>query len=272
MTTRRPAARGWLRRVRSTARRGALLGLDAAYTVRGVPREADAQPGFTVLLLHNTPPPLLRRLLDFVDRRPGRILGFADATATLTGGGPSAPGVALTFDDGFASNMAAARALASRGVSACFYLPTDVIGLDDDAVDRFFRRPQAEGAMTWDDVEELRTLGHVVGSHCKQHLPLADMSLAAAEDQVKGSVDVLRDRLGEVGHFAWPFGALSHAPVEAVRGWCREIDVLPASGVRGRNTPELLQRRGYLSRDAVDLRWLAADYRVFTSRSHRRLV
>ena len=101
--------------------------------------------------------------------------------------------------------------LADHGISACFYVPTDVVGLDQPAVDRFFRRPQVEGVMTWDHLGGLVDAGHIVGSHCKQHLPLIDVSHDEGEEQIKGSVEVLRERLGVAEHFAWPFGALAYA-------------------------------------------------------------
>lgn len=258
-------------RLRGTARRAALLGLRGRYRATGVSRRAAQQPGVTVLLLHYTPPDQLARLTRFVDANRDLVVGFREAMDLLSQGRADRPMVTLSFDDGFRSNLDAARALADRGLDGCFYVPTDVIGADQAETDRFFRRPQPEGVMSWDDVEGLAAAGHEVGSHCRQHVPMSGLTTAEAEDQVKGSVQVLRDRLGSARHFAWPFGGLHHAPVEDVVRWCGEIGVLPASGVRGRNTPALLARRRYLSRDAVDLSWLRTDYDVFVSRSFDRL-
>jgi len=258
-------------RLRATARRGALMGLRGRYRLTGVTTRALRQPGVTVLLLHYTPPDQLARLMGFVDEQREHLVGFREAMDLLERCEVDRPLVTLTFDDGFRSNLAAARALSERGLDACFYVPTDVVGASQDETDRFFRRPQPEGVMTWTEVEGLVEAGHEVGSHCRQHVPLSGLSPAAAEDQVKGSVEVLRDRLGTARHFAWPFGGLQHAPVEDVIRWCAEAEVLPASGVRGRNTPTLMSRRGYLSRDAVDLTWVRTDFEVFVSRSFAKL-
>jgi peptidoglycan/xylan/chitin deacetylase (PgdA/CDA1 family) len=247
------------------------MGLRGGYRLRGLTTQALRQPGVTVLLLHYTPPGQLARLMRFVDARREHMVSFQKAMDLVARHEVDRPLIALTFDDGFRSNLAAARALSDRGLGACFYVPTDVVGASQDETDRFFRRPQPEGVMTWAEVEGLVEAGHEVGSHCRQHVPLSGLSPAAAEDQVKGSVEVLRERLGTARHFAWPFGGLKHAPVEEVVRWCAEVDVLPASGVRGRNTPALISRRGYLSRDAVDLNWLGTDYEVFVSRSFSRL-
>lgn len=260
------------RLVRSVGRRAALGGLGLAYTLMGSTRAAMAEPGVTLLLVHNTPPGELSLLLRFVDQHRDVVRGFSEAMGALSSGVVQRPMVALTFDDGFASNLVAARALAERGLDACFYVPTSVVGLPKHESDAFFGRDQDEGVMTWTGLEELRSAAHVVGSHCRRHLALTGMPAAEAEDQIKGSVEVLRERLGETRHFAWPFGSLAHAPVENVLRWCAEIDVVAASGVRGRNTVARYHRRGYLSRDAVDLRWLELDYRVFVTRAHRRLA
>ncbi len=179
--------------------------------------------------------------------------------------------LALSFDDGFRSNLGAAEMLSERDLPGVFYVPTDVIGLDEGAADDFFGRAQTEGVMSWADLETIRTAGHEVGSHCKRHVPMSGLSKAQAEDQLKGSVELLRSRLGSTRHFAWPFGGLQHAPVGDVTMWAEQIGVIAASGVRGRNTPDRLHSSRFLRRDAVDLTWLATDLAVFGERDLRRL-
>ncbi|WP_369293454.1 polysaccharide deacetylase family protein [Nocardioides sp.] len=120
--------------------------------------------------------------------------------------------------------------------------------------------------MTWDDLVDLKQAGHAIGSHCRQHVPLVDFESAQAEDQLKGSVEVLRERLGETRHFAWPFGGLAHAPVQDVVRWSHEVGVVPASGVRGRNVASRFEVSGFLRRDAVEPRWLKTDLCVFAAR------
>lgn len=257
---------------RAVARRATLVSERAIGRATGAVRRAQQAPGLTVLLIHNTLGADAARLERCVERHTERFVSFAHARGATdpTPDRAVGPGqVALSFDDGFASNLDMARRLARLGVAACFYVPTDVIGLDKAASDAFFGRPQAEGVLGWADLEELLRLGHVVGSHSRRHVPLAGLSEAQAEDQVKGSLAVLRDRLGAAGHYAWPLGALRYAPVASVVTWCREAGAVAASGVRGVNTPERYAVEGYLRRDAVDLRWLATDLDVFAVRAHR---
>ncbi len=222
----------------------------------------------TLVLLHNTPPSGVARLERFVVRHRDQIVSYDEAVLRCqTGENRDEPGVlAFSFDDGFRSNLEAGRMLADQGVAACFFVPTDVVGLKRPDVDRFFGRPQAEGVVTWDDLAWLRNHGHAIGSHCRQHKDLSAMTDAAAEDQVKGSIEVLRTMVGEARHFAWPFGKLINAPVRKVTEWCAEAGASAASGVRGRNTTSRLHHDGYLRRDALELRWLETDLRVFRGR------
>lgn len=264
-------AQGPLKKLRRFVRRGMLVGTRAGYAVSGRAGVSAAEPGLTVLLLHNTFPDDVRRLARYIDGQRDLFTSFDKGVRSVQDGTLDRPTLALSFDDGFRSNMRAAAMLDERGISAIFYVPTDVIGTGKAASDAFFRRPQAEGVMSWADLETLRDRGHLVGSHCRQHLPLVSFSEAAAEDQLKGSVEALRERLGPTHHFAWPFGGLSHAPVTKVVRWSAEIGVVPASGIRGRNLSHRLELAGFLRRDAVDPRWIATDLDVFGVRDLKRL-
>lgn len=253
-----------VRRIRQTARRAALLGTTAGHRMGGrTSRMWQVPDRVGLLLLHNTLGSDADSLVTYVERHRDRFTDFEDVEE-LAGRGRSQ--LALTFDDGFRSNVDVARRLHALDLQACFYVPTDVIGADQDEVDAFFGRPQLEGVVTWEDLEEIRALGHIVGSHCRQHHALSDQPDAQAEDQVKGSLEQLQLRLGRADHFAWPFGSLRHADPTKVVRWCTEVGARAASGVRGFNTTTRLEAEGYLRRDAVDLRWVAVDVDAFLGR------
>lgn len=251
-------------RLRNYSREVALASAYGAIVISGQKKRLEKKPGASILLLHETIGKDALELIDFVKVNREQFVDFRDAIPSLDHTPKSS--IAITFDDGFKSNLAIGRALANMELSACFYVPTDIIGENKSASDEFFRRPQAEGVMSWADLEELASLGHVIGSHCKQHKALSSMSRAEAEDQVMGSIDVLRNKLGRADHFAWPFGSLSHAPVEDVVRWCRDSGAVPASGVRGANTAERYASEGYIRRDAVSLKSIKRDFTVFSSR------
>lgn len=255
-----------VRTLRQGARRTALIGTATGYRLsrRSAQLWDGPRGGLGVLLLHNTIGRHADSLMTYAEKHRDRFTDFT-AIETLSTRSDRAQ-LALTFDDGFRSNLTVARRLAALDLQACFYVPTDVIGMRQSDVDTFFGRPQAEGVVTWDDLEELISLGHVVGSHCRQHRALADQSDAAGEDQVKGSLETLRSRLGQADHFAWPFGSLRHADAAKVVRWCSDVGAVAASGVRGFNTPDRFEAEGYLRRDAVDLRWLGIDVEAFLGR------
>lgn len=247
--------------LRKVVRDPALKFAQTGLAIAGLKNRLRHVPGQYVLLLHNTIGGDADNLIRYIDKNRDLFVDFPrrpTAQAALTH-----RQISLSFDDGFCSNLPVGRALAERGLSAAFYVPTDVVGMSKDASDRFFGRQQAEGVMSWDDLEELRDLGHRIGSHCKRHIPLTKLSTNEAEDQIRASLQVLRDRLGTVEHFAWPFGSLSYAPVEQVVTWCAAENVTAASGVRGSNSAELFASEQYLRRDAVDPSKLARDVEVF---------
>lgn len=246
---------------RNTVRNLALSAVHKGLTASGANSRLQRVQGDYVLLLHNTLGDEGAALLRYVDNNRASFVDFSSPQAQVS----ETPRrrISLSFDDGFHSNLETARELTQRGLSAVFYVPTNVIGMSKTDSDNFFGRPQAEGVMSWKDIEELRSLGHHVGSHCKRHVPLSTLSVAEAEDQVRGSLRVLRDRLGSVEHFAWPFGSLNHAPVNALVEWCTDEGVTAASGVRGANMPERFAAENYLRRDAVSLTNISRDISVF---------
>lgn len=266
----------FLARPKRLVRRGVLLG--SALSAK-TPGRADAiwsTPAVGAFLLHESPPSSTTALLDFIDTHRDHFADFStvEERGSDAKTAPDRLELVLTFDDGLKSNLDIAQSLADRGLSACFYVVTDGIGLSPREADEFFRRrPMAqrsyqvsEPTLDWDDLEQMKDWGHVIGSHCRQHMPLSLMSLPEAEDQVKGSLAVLDKRLGDARHLAWPFGGLQHAPAADVVRWCREVDARAASGVRGLNFTRYGMDEGYLRRDAIDLSWVGSEFLAFFGR------
>jgi peptidoglycan/xylan/chitin deacetylase (PgdA/CDA1 family) len=113
--------------------------------------------------------------------------------------------VAVTFDDCYRDNLAAARVLAEHGLPAAFFVPTAFVGAD-----RSFpwdgRLPPMPN-LTWDDVREMVRLGHEVGSHTVNHVNLGTASLEEARRELCESKAVLERQLGRpVRWLAYPYG------------------------------------------------------------------
>jgi peptidoglycan/xylan/chitin deacetylase (PgdA/CDA1 family) len=124
--------------------------------------------------------------------------------------------VTLSFDDGYASNRRTAELLGERGISACFFVVTDFIGLTDLQEARaFLGQGIDEAAMTWTDVEQLLSTGHEVGSHTLAHRNLASLSPAQQEEAINDAADMLDRRIGGAAHFAWPLGRWFHMDAHA---------------------------------------------------------
>lgn len=89
----------------------------------------------------------------------------------------------LTFDDGGASSLGAARVLDAHGMTGHFLVTTERIG--------------SPGFATEADLRALAAAGHVVGSHSHTHPPdISRLPAAAIRAQWRDSVDRLADVLG----------------------------------------------------------------------------
>ena len=143
--------------------------------------------------------------LRVVAREGRRVSLLADAWAP---GAPAADrrvAVALTFDDGRASDYEVAYpALTAAGAVADFFVNTATIG-----------RP---GYLSWARISEMQRAGLAFHSHGHDHVALLWLSAAALESQLDRSKRMLEDRLGSpVSFLAVPYGLINRRVSEAAR-------------------------------------------------------
>jgi peptidoglycan/xylan/chitin deacetylase (PgdA/CDA1 family) len=113
-------------------------------------------------------------------------------------GWPRSRSVLLTFDDGTSDHRRAAEELASRGLSAIFFVPVGVI--------------DEPSKLDSSDVRRLVELGQVIGSHTIDHVRLDELDAPRLRRQVFESKERLEALIeGEVEFFAAPGG--SHHPI-----------------------------------------------------------
>ena len=88
-----------------------------------------APSGVRIMVLHDTPPGSLNTLRSLAHalKQDGTLCGPAAFETARAADGPR---YMLSFDDGFASNLEAARALAEAGASALFFVCPALLDLD----------------------------------------------------------------------------------------------------------------------------------------------
>lgn len=209
------------------------------------------QRGLRILLLHDTPEaslPALDALAGWL-KAEGRLVGPEQAERWLAGeraGLPADPCL-ISFDDGFASNLAAARVLERHGTRGLFFVCPALMALPPAAqraaiAANIFDGSRTEGQlpaamrlMDWDEVAGLATAGHAIGNHTQNHRRLSLLSEAELEEEIGGAAAVLaRHCPNQVRWFAFPFGDIDSVTAQALavagrhHPFCR-------SGVRGAN-------------------------------------
>jgi len=116
--------------------------------------------------------------------------------------------VALTFDDGHASNRLAADMLAAANMTADFFVNPTTIGLP--------------GFLSWSDLREMHGLGMSIQSHGMHHRYLSDLSAADVQQELTASKAAIEQKLGSaVTLFAPPGGRMpsQFASLAALAGY-----------------------------------------------------
>lgn len=194
--------------------------VDAASTASLPNRnKALARPRVHFLFAHAVMPKDVHRFDKLVRRLSAThdLLGHSEAISRIRNGEIARPAVSFSFDDGLQSNLLAASVLERHGTTGTFFVPTDFIGTKTTAEARQFFGHSTEinePAMTWADLETLKSRGHEIGNHTAKHLTLSDITIGEAKEDISRGAEMLRTRLGECRHFAWPRGAFKFFPNE----------------------------------------------------------
>lgn len=132
--------------------------------------------------------------------------------------------VSLTFDDGFATQFAAARTLRQAGYPASFFVNS---GLLD--------RP---GRLTWNQVKQMESWGNEIGGHTETHLSLLGAPKDEQLRQICGDRDALLKHGLSPKSFAYPYGSHDARSMSSVLQ-CGYNSGRITGGLTGGRPPEL---------------------------------
>jgi peptidoglycan/xylan/chitin deacetylase (PgdA/CDA1 family) len=182
---------------------------------RSLARVAPAASGGTRVLLYHAigdPDPADRLALRVTKQRfleQMCLLRSTDcAVVPLTrsvesGSGEGRPHVAITFDDGYHSDLWAADVLSDFGFPATFFVVPRF--LDGGASPRWYW--EGWHHFNWDDARALEERGCEIGAHSATHPDLTHCTAAELETEVAGSKALLERQLGRpVVSFSYPYG------------------------------------------------------------------
>jgi peptidoglycan/xylan/chitin deacetylase (PgdA/CDA1 family) len=167
---------------------------------------------------------------------------------------------ALTVDDATADCVEPLRRAAVWGPQ--LFVPTAELGGSAHWID-------GEPVASWAQVEELASAGVAIGSHTRHHRRLTDLSPAAREAELAGSLADLRERLPQsLAVIAYPNGAHDDAVCEAARAAGYELGFTTEKGRNGPGAdPFRLRRVSIHGADGV----LAAIWKAATGEALPRL-
>lgn len=126
--------------------------------------------------------------------------------------------VALTFDDAF-DNFASSAAplLFAHALPATLFVVTDQVSRTNAWSGRAVARIPTLPLLDWSALERLAVAGISLGTHSRTHRDLTKLSADAIDDEVAGSAECLRQRLGVTPcAFAYPYGRVTPAVIERV--------------------------------------------------------
>jgi peptidoglycan/xylan/chitin deacetylase (PgdA/CDA1 family) len=171
--------------------------------------------------------------------------------------------VTMTFDDGDADQMAAARVLHRYRLPATFYIITGAVG--------------APGYVTRSDLHRLAADGNEIGGHTVSHLRLTALTTGEARRQVCDSRSILARWGYQAISFAYPGGADSPRTEAIVRG-CGYTSARGLVGLRAPGCPGCALTESIPPRDPMALRtagevdssWTLRDLERTVSAAQRR--
>ena len=121
----------------------------------------------------------------------------------------------ITFDDGYADNLAACEELQKRGMRATWFIVSGSIGREPTwPADG---RPDGR-LLNAAELREMQAAGMEIGSHTVHHARLTEVDDACLQQELCDSKSALENTLGAtVTSFAYPYGSWDERCADAVK-------------------------------------------------------
>lgn len=269
---------GWGKPLRSAVRMG-LIELGAVWSRwRSGSRGFQDFQGIQFVNIHHVTQAEEAGFVAFVDwlQQHFQLLSYSQAVDQVISGTGLGPRLVLSFDDGLENHWTAARLLAERNVSACFFVCPGIVGQTEGTeTERFCRnrlRIDPTSFLNWGQIDEMLGWGHEIGSHTMDHLNLAQIDTNQVLEQLQRSREVLQGRIGAVQHFAWPYGRFHDFSATAFRSVFEIGYRSCASGVRGCHLTRspVSPNQLCLHRDQTEIDWPQSHRQFFLWRSTQK--
>ena len=139
-----------------------------------------------------------------------KFISYSEAVKKILSGNIDRSYISISSDDGFKNNLSAVKILNKYDIKGCFFVNPDTIGLKDlSKVESFCKTrllcPPTE-FMDWNDIDFLIKNGHEIGSHTIGHINIAENNINMVKDNIYKSHQILTEKIGDVSHFAFPYG------------------------------------------------------------------
>lgn len=212
-----------------------------------------------------------RRLLNALAREH-QFISYTEAVKRIQEGRIDRPYITFSFDDGLKNCLQAARLLDEYGAKACFFVSPQAVEATNYSAKRTFASEKLNmppvDFMTWRDLEQLKRRGHEIGAHTVRHPCLSALSRKEAEEEIYHSRRVLRDRLGTIRHFAWPYGQFADFSEVAAQSVFKAGFLSCASAERGCHTHGNISPQDLcIRRDHVVASWPVSHVLFFLVRN-----
>ncbi len=169
------------------------------------------------------------------------------------------PYLCFSCDDGFDNYFDAATIMREYEISGCVFVCPSMVGMTDKSKITLFNKERLKGPpigfMDWDQLKQLKSMGHEIGNHTFDHLNLGELSVDQIQNQIGKAHESLIQNLGHVNHFAWPYGKPATIQKEAIDFAYSLGYKSVASTVRGAYYKEVEENLPYIKRHNFEPFW-----------------